>query len=265
MEEHGIRDMPNMHVMYEDPFHLVDSTDPRYMVEDFKALLGDEKLRLIVIDTYARALGSAHENDTRDTSVAVQSLDMMRRAFGCASLVVHHTGKDKSKGSRGNNVLPASTICLMEVTMEESKVTGKKFVTLTCERLKGPTFSPASFELVQVELPDREDEEDMGYLDTTSCVLRPAPDYKKNEKKTSKVAGDGLTENDRKVLSFLGSATNARHADIAKGTLVKGSSLTRSLKKLEERNLIQVATHPGRDGGNDITIYALIRESTEAA
>ncbi|WP_319584904.1 AAA family ATPase [uncultured Pseudodesulfovibrio sp.] len=57
--------------------------------------------RLIVLDTLARCFGPGDENSTSDMSGFVARLDELRSMFGCAVLVVHHTGLSEKERARG--------------------------------------------------------------------------------------------------------------------------------------------------------------------
>lgn len=59
---------------------------------------------VIVVDTLARNFG-ADENSTEDMNTFVRHLDEIRAHWKCTVLVVHHTGKDKGRGARGNSAL----------------------------------------------------------------------------------------------------------------------------------------------------------------
>lgn len=63
-----------------------------------------QKPAVIVVDTLARNFG-ADENSTEDMGRFVQHLDEIRANWKCTVLVVHHTGKDESRGARGNSSL----------------------------------------------------------------------------------------------------------------------------------------------------------------
>jgi hypothetical protein len=59
---------------------------------------------LIVFDTLARCF-IGEENSAKDTGAYIQSMDTLRRSFGCCVVNVHHTGKDATKGGRGSSAL----------------------------------------------------------------------------------------------------------------------------------------------------------------
>ena len=64
--------------------------------------------RLIVIDTLSRLLTGFDENSTKDATSVVGFLEDLANYYECFVLVVHHTGKDESKGARGSSVFFAN-------------------------------------------------------------------------------------------------------------------------------------------------------------
>lgn len=78
---------------------------------DFEALLGKvdaEKYDLVVVDTLARSVGAANQDNNSEMSVVTQRLDRLKRKSGGTILVVAHTGKDGDKGIRGASALRAN-------------------------------------------------------------------------------------------------------------------------------------------------------------
>jgi hypothetical protein len=80
--------------------------------------------RAIALDTLARCMGEADENSARDMGRFVNRCAAIERHFGCVVVVVHHVGKDASRGSRGSNSLngAADVTMLVEKTEAYSKV-----------------------------------------------------------------------------------------------------------------------------------------------
>ncbi len=62
-------------------------------------------VRLIVIDTLARAMAGGDENSSQDMGAAIAAADAIRQATGAHVTVIHHSGKDASKGARGHSSL----------------------------------------------------------------------------------------------------------------------------------------------------------------
>ncbi len=61
------------------------------------------RVGLIVIDTLSRALAGGDE--TKDMGALVVNIDRIRQATGAHVLLVHHSGKDLTKGARGSSEL----------------------------------------------------------------------------------------------------------------------------------------------------------------
>lgn len=68
-------------------------------------LAAETNTRLVVIDTLARTFGGGDENTSKDMGAYIQSLDTIKEHTGACVLVLHHTGKDKTAGSRGHSSL----------------------------------------------------------------------------------------------------------------------------------------------------------------
>ncbi len=67
------------------------------------------------MDTLARC-SSAEENSATEVGQVIRTLDSLRHALaGCTILVVHHTGKDLSKGERGSSALRGAMDTLIKL------------------------------------------------------------------------------------------------------------------------------------------------------
>ncbi|GAB6038194.1 hypothetical protein JCM15519_27530 [Fundidesulfovibrio butyratiphilus] len=64
--------------------------------------------RLVTIDTLNRNFGAGDENSSQDMTAFVAALDALKARFGCAILVVHHSGLANKDRSRGSSVLRAA-------------------------------------------------------------------------------------------------------------------------------------------------------------
>lgn len=60
---------------------------------------------LVIIDTLARTFAGGNENSSEDMGAYVAGADTIRETTGATVLVVHHSGKDESAGSRGHSSL----------------------------------------------------------------------------------------------------------------------------------------------------------------
>jgi predicted ATP-dependent serine protease len=74
---------------------------------------------IVVIDTLNRAMGGGSENDPGDMGKLIQVVDKIRAATGAHICIVHHCGKDASKGPRGHSALLGAADLVLEVTRSD--------------------------------------------------------------------------------------------------------------------------------------------------
>jgi hypothetical protein len=75
-----------------------------------------EPTALIVIDTLARAMGDGDENTAKDMGQFIRNVDLIREQTGAHVMVIHHSGKDASKGARGSGSLRGAVDTKIELT-----------------------------------------------------------------------------------------------------------------------------------------------------
>lgn len=71
---------------------------------------------LIIIDTFARAMMGGDENSAQDVGIFTQAVDELIRETTACVLIIHHSGKDASKGARGSSALRAALDTSFEVS-----------------------------------------------------------------------------------------------------------------------------------------------------
>lgn len=84
---------------------LFDSPEDFHWLNDQIAGI---KPGLVIVDTVARASVGLDENSTRDMGIFIKYCDTLVQQHQTHVLLVHHTGKEDGKGSRGSIVLPSS-------------------------------------------------------------------------------------------------------------------------------------------------------------
>ncbi len=102
--------------------------------------LDQKEPSLIIVDTLAAASGGANENSGEDMNKVLDNCRMLHEATGALVLLIHHTGKDASKGARGWSGIKAamhteinvstcenSTIRIMESTKQRDSIDGEQF------------------------------------------------------------------------------------------------------------------------------------------
>ncbi|WP_322040817.1 helicase RepA family protein [Burkholderia diffusa] len=118
---------------------------------------------LLVIDTLNRAAPGADENSSKDMGEIIERLRILQDGIGGAVLVVHHTGKDATKGLRGHSSLFAALDAAIEVTRTEGH--REWAVAKSKDDADGERYA---FALRVVDLG----EDDDGEL-VTSCAVAP--------------------------------------------------------------------------------------------
>lgn len=122
-----------------------------------------QPVRLIVLDTLARAMAGGNENAGEDMGRMIANSDALRADTGAHVMLVHHTGKDTSRGARGHSSLRAAT----DTEIELSRADGSDFVNVSMEKQRdlegGQEYS---FTLNVVELG-----KDRYGVDVTSCTV----------------------------------------------------------------------------------------------
>jgi AAA domain/Bifunctional DNA primase/polymerase, N-terminal len=131
-------------------------------ISELKALTGCQ-YGVVVIDTLARATAGNDENSASDGSDFAGRVAAIVEATGFGVLVVHHTGKDPSKGMRGTNSAFAAADSVLAINIDAQ--TGVR--TITAEKAKdGPAGVVGHFKLVTKVLGIDEDGDDVN-----SCVI----------------------------------------------------------------------------------------------
>lgn len=70
---------------------------------------------VVIIDTLACAMPGLQENDTASMGQALTGARQIAEAFSALVILVHHTGKDATRGPRGSSALTANLDALIEV------------------------------------------------------------------------------------------------------------------------------------------------------
>lgn len=95
-----------------EPFSLRNADDINDLVLAIKtAGTGD----VVVLDTLSRATAGLDENDSKDMGQIVAAVKLLQELIGGLVILVHHTGKDASKGMRGHSLLHAALDCAIEI------------------------------------------------------------------------------------------------------------------------------------------------------
>ncbi|WP_233470956.1 helicase RepA family protein [Paraburkholderia caribensis] len=124
--------VPNLAIV-EKPVNLWSSEDDaRNLIAAIKSVEAQtgQKAALIVGDTLARMSAGANENSGEDMGLVVSRFDRIRAETGAHFLLIHHSGKDATKGARGHSCLRAA----VDTEIEVRDTPEGKFATVTKQR-----------------------------------------------------------------------------------------------------------------------------------
>lgn len=93
-------------------FDLTDAAKRRRLIEAIRA--SDLDRPTIVVDTLARAMPGRDENASADMGLAIAGATQLIEELETAVILVHHTGKDSTKGPRGHSSLLAAADVVLE-------------------------------------------------------------------------------------------------------------------------------------------------------
>jgi hypothetical protein len=113
--------------------HLLDNTHVNMLLNTADILNSDEEnpLRLVIIDTWARAMVGGDENSQKDTGLAVEACDLIRKQTGASTLVVHHSGVEGTR-ERGSTALRGGADTSIMATHEPHT----RFTTVVVKKMK---------------------------------------------------------------------------------------------------------------------------------
>ncbi|ENF5982795.1 AAA family ATPase [Escherichia coli] len=107
-------------------------------------------VRMIILDTLAHCFGGNDENDSRDMGAFIRGCDELKRRTGATVLVVHHSGKDETKGARGSSAFRASLDAEYRIRREDA---GSEALVISCTKMKdAEELKEAAYDLRVVEL-----------------------------------------------------------------------------------------------------------------
>lgn len=86
------------------------------------------KPRIVVIDTLSEAITGQDENSAQIASMVMAEVGHIRRTFNATVVLVHHLGKDGSKGARGSSVFASGADAVWEVSFDREAGTVKQHV-----------------------------------------------------------------------------------------------------------------------------------------
>jgi hypothetical protein len=158
------------------------------------------ELRLVQIDTLARAFGGGNENDSQDMGAFIHNAGRLQRKLDCALMVLHHSGKDATKGLRGHSSLLGAVDTQLELQKLEQEVkqdgiAGKGVITVSKQK-DGQDNVKFGFEMILIDINQKLNDA-LELSESMSLAVREAlemiPDeYKKKKLPPSRVGAGGV-------------------------------------------------------------------------
>jgi hypothetical protein len=156
-EVHNKVNIPANFRAIAQPFELAD----HQQVEDLGSIL--PKGGVVIIDTLNRAAPGLDENSSQDMGRILAGMKRLQEITGGLVVIVHHTGKDASKGLRGHSSLFAALDGAIEV---ERNAVGR---TWSAAKVKdGEDGKRVAFQLNVIDLGKDADGDPI-----TSCAVGP--------------------------------------------------------------------------------------------
>lgn len=143
------------------PLSVLESGDLRDLASTIRAARAGEGV--VIIDTLNAAAPGADENSSEDMGRIIAGAKALQADIGGLVVLVHHTGKDVTRGLRGHSSLFAALDAAIEVTRE-----GDRREWRLAKSKDGEDGKTHPFRLAVVELGTDQDGEPI-----TSCVVEP--------------------------------------------------------------------------------------------
>lgn len=116
--------------------NLLNALEVEELLGELRAIAEEVRLplALVIFDTLSRSIPGGDENSAEDMTRVIAAADAIRDELGAAVAIVHHSGKDATKGARGHSSLFAAADTVISViervaTVEKSRdgVSGEQF------------------------------------------------------------------------------------------------------------------------------------------
>lgn len=145
--------------VFSMPPNLREKSDAVELARGIVAMGG---ANIVVFDTLAQCMPGANENSGEDMGLILSNCKGISRALGGAmAVLIHHSGKDSSKGLRGWSGGHAAADCVIEVLRNENE----RCAIITKQK-DGEDGAEFGFRLLEVVLSLDSDGEEV-----TSCVM----------------------------------------------------------------------------------------------
>ncbi|HCM1917690.1 TPA: AAA family ATPase, partial [Salmonella enterica subsp. salamae serovar 28:r:e,n,z15] len=149
-------------------------TNVNAMIKEIKriALHTGEPVRVVAVDTLSQSMMQGEENSASDVAKFMAGATRVFTETGAAVIIVHHSGKDSSKGMRGSSAAFANADAVLRVERIDDAVN-----LINEKQRTGPVQPTRGYMVPTVQLPDdviaANEEYDDEYTSTEGGVYDP--------------------------------------------------------------------------------------------
>lgn len=174
--QHGLQDtaLP-LSILAASP-NFTDKEDVKKVLRGLRDL---GKVSVVFVDTWAQVTPGANENSGEDMGKALGYCNALHRATGAMIVLIHHSGKDASKGARGWSGMRGAA----DVMIEVNRYNDDREAVIYKQK-NGTDGARFGFKLHTVVVGEDEDGDDI-----TSCVIEHTRAKSKAERSAAEVKG----------------------------------------------------------------------------
>jgi KaiC/GvpD/RAD55 family RecA-like ATPase len=186
MRKNGIQKYTDRFLKITQPVDLV-TENGQYLVLIDDAMTREQetgrKTDLVIFDTLSPCMAGADENSTAALSTVVKHAHFIAQTLNCAVLLIHHTGKDETKGARGAYALTCNVDASIYVTRVSDKV-----LSLENQKMRDDAKQTMAVNIEKILLPNLSRKRTTGEMRSTLVVSEftgdPIPNDEEGGKET---------------------------------------------------------------------------------
>ena len=130
MQNQGVIDNGEPFFVLPQAVNIRDEAEIDALIEETRQTL---QPALVIIDTLARSFGGGDENSGEAMGQFIEGCDRIRTEFsGCTVMIIHHAGKDTTRGARGHSSLYGA----VDTELELKRSQGSDSVTVRNSKQK---------------------------------------------------------------------------------------------------------------------------------
>lgn len=237
--------------IWDEKFRLDNQSDIEELAQEAIALLG--KGCVIVVDTLAQSMAGFDENSSSDMGAAIGGAQQLASRVEGLVVLIHHSGKDASKGMRGHSSLLGAVDASIEVN---SKPNGRRWKVRKSK--DGEAGQEYDFDLHYVDLGTDPYGEPTG-----SCVISQA--IHSHAAKLGPVAGKHRIATMAKLKAVMDNGAGEFDLQAAAALVAPELAVESKRQLTVAKSTIDsliISGHLVRDGENIIVPTCLLNESS---